>query len=173
LTAQDGERGAQLTELRGERVVIVPAGSEHAERLRELRAHPEVARWWGPPPRDWPLGPEPDVERFAIVAGAELVGAIQFWEETDPGSRYADVDIFIGRESQGLGLGTEAMRLIVHHLVEDRGHHRVTLSTAVDNARAIHVYEKVGFRPVGVTRKSSLNELSGEWEDELLMEYVV
>ena len=48
-----------------------------------------------------------------------------------------------------------------------------TLSTAVANARAIRVYEKVGFRPVGVTRKSNLNELSGEWEDELLMEYVV
>jgi aminoglycoside 6'-N-acetyltransferase len=173
LTAQDGERGAQLTQLRGERVVIVPAGSEHAERLRELRAHPEVARWWGPPPRDWPLGPEPDIERFAILLEGEPVGALQFWEETDPGLRHADVDILIAHDSQDRGLGTEAMRVIVRHLVEERGHHRVTLSTAVDNARAIHVYEKVGFRPVGVTRKSSLNELSGEWEDELLMEYVV
>jgi aminoglycoside 6'-N-acetyltransferase len=58
--------------------------------------------------------------------------------------------------------------MIVRHLVEERGHHRIRLSTAVDNARAIRVYEKVGFRPVGVTRKSNLNELSGEWEDELL-----
>jgi aminoglycoside 6'-N-acetyltransferase len=153
--------------------VIVPAGPEHAERLRELRAHPEVAHWWGRPPDGWPLGPEPHIERFAIVADGEAVGAVQFWEESDPGSRCADVDIFVAPESQGRGLGTEAMRLIVRHLVEDRGHHRVTLSTAVDNARAIHLYEKAGFRPVGVTRKSSLNELSGEWEDELLMEYVV
>ena len=59
------------------------------------------------------------------------------------------------------------------HLVEDRGHHRITLSTAVDNARAIHVYEKIGFRQVGVTRKSDLDARTGEWRDELLMEYVV
>ena len=153
--------------------MIVPAGAEHAGRLRDLRAHPEVARWWDPPAGEWPLGPEPDIERFAILADGEPVGVVQFWEESDPGSRYADVDIFVGPERQGRGLGTEAMQLIVRHLIEDRGHHRVTLSTAVDNARAIHVYEKVGFRPVGVTRKSSLNEATGEWRDELLMEYVV
>ena len=152
---------------------IEPVRSEHAERLRELRAHPAVARWWDPPPDEWPLGPEHGVERCAILVDGELAGAIQFWEETDPGCRYADVDIFLGPEHQGRGLGTEALGMIVRQLIEERGHHRITLSTAVDNARAIHVYEKVGFRPVGVTRKSNLNERSGEWEDELLMEYVV
>ena len=110
---------------------------------------------------------------FALLVEGEPAGALQYWEESDPDSRYADVDILIGPDHQDRGLGTEAMRLIVRHLVEDRGHHRITLSTAVDNARAIHVYEKVGFRPVGVTRKSHLDERSGEWQDELLMEYVV
>ena len=162
-----------MEELRGERVTIVPAGPENAERLRELRIDPEVARWWDPPPDDWPLAGESGLQVFAIVVGGEPAGALQFWEESDPGSRYADVDILLGPGHQDRGLGTEAMRLIVRHLVEDRGHHRVTLSTSVDNARAIHVYEKVGFRPVGVTRKSSFNEVSGEWQDELLMEYVV
>jgi aminoglycoside 6'-N-acetyltransferase len=159
--------------LRGERVTIVPAAPENAERLRELRTDPEVARWWDPPPGEWPLADEPDFQVFAILVNGAPAGALQFWEESDPGSRHADVDIFLGPDHQGAGLGTEAMRLIVRHLVEERGHHRVTLSTAVNNARAIHVYEKVGFRPVGVTRKSSLDELSGEWRDELLMEYVV
>jgi aminoglycoside 6'-N-acetyltransferase len=159
--------------LRGERVVIVPAGPEHAARLRELRAHPEVARWWDPAPEGWPLAPDLGDFHFAIVLGGEVIGAIQFWEEPDPGSRHADVDILLGPDHQDRGLGTEAMRTIVRHLVEERGHHRVTLSTAVDNARAIRVYEKVGFRPVGVTRKSNFSEFKGEWEDELLMEYVV
>jgi aminoglycoside 6'-N-acetyltransferase len=65
------------------------------------------------------------------------------------------------------------MRAVVHHLIEDRGHHRITLGTSVDNARAIHVYEKVGFRRVGVMRKAALSHISGEWEDEFLMELVV
>jgi aminoglycoside 6'-N-acetyltransferase len=162
-----------MEELRGERVTIVPAVPQNAERLRELRTEPAVARWWDPPPDGWPLAAEPGFQVFAILVDGEPAGAIQFWEEPDPGSRFADVDIFLGPDHQGRGLGTEAMRLIVRHLIDDRGHHRVTLSTAVDNARAIHVYEKVGFRTVGVTRKSSLDELSGEWRDELLMEYVV
>jgi RimJ/RimL family protein N-acetyltransferase len=38
---------------------------------------------------------------------------------------------------------------------------------------AIRSYEKVGFRRVGVLRKSSRNSVTGEWEDELLMELVV
>ena len=162
-----------MEELRGERVVIVRAGTEHAERLRELRTHPEVARWWDAPPDGWPLAEEPGLRVFALLVEGEPAGALQYWEESDPGSRYADVDILIGPDHQDRGLGTEAMRLIVRHLVEDRGHHRITLSTAVDNARAIHVYENVGFLPVGVTRKSNFSERTGDWEDELLMEYVV
>jgi len=168
-----GRAGARRTELRGERVVVVPVEPEHAERLRELRAHPEVARWWDPPPEGWPLGPEPDFERFAILLDGEPVGALQFWEEPEADLRHADLDIFLGPDHQDQGLGTEAMGVMIRHLIEGRGHHRITLSTAVDNARAIRVYEKLGFRRVGVTRKSQRRAETGEWEDELLMEYVV
>jgi aminoglycoside 6'-N-acetyltransferase len=155
------------------RLQIEPVRPEHAERLRELRTHPEVARWWDSPPGDWPLSADPNDFHFAIMVDGEPIGAIQFWEEPDPGGRHADVDILLGPDHHDRGLGTEAMRMMLRHLIEDRGHHRVTLSTAVDNARAIRVYEKVGFRPVGVMRKSGFNEFKGEWEDELLMEYVV
>jgi aminoglycoside 6'-N-acetyltransferase len=132
-----------------------------------------VARWWNPAPDDWPLEEEPDLHRLAVVVDGELAGYIQFWEDPDPSSRHADVDIFLGPDAQGRGLGTEAMRAVVRHLIEDRGHHRITLGTSVDNARAIRVYEKVGFRKVGVLRKATRRHLSGEWEDELLMELVV
>ena len=154
-------------------VVLEPVRPEHAERLRALRSSPEVARWWDPAPPGWPLEAEPSLEKLAIVVNGELAGYIQFEEELDETFRHADVDIFLGPQSQGRGLGTEAMRMIVRHLIEDRGHHRVTLSTSVDNARAIRVYEKVGFRRVGVMRKASRSHVSGEWEDDLLMEYVV
>jgi aminoglycoside 6'-N-acetyltransferase len=162
-----------LSGLRGERVVLEPVRPEHAERLRELRSSLEVARWWDSPPEGWPLEVDPEDHYFTIMAGDEIVGYLQFWEDPDPSGRHADVDIFLGAGGQERGLGTETMRLIIRHLIEDRGHHRITLSTAVENERAIHVYEKVGFRRVGVTRKSSLNEATGEWGDEFLMEYVV
>jgi aminoglycoside 6'-N-acetyltransferase len=153
--------------------VLEPVRPEHAERLRALRSSPEVARWWDPAPPGWPLEAEPSLEKLAIVVDGELAGYIQFEEELDETFRNADVDIFLGPETQGRGLGTEAMRMIVRHLIEERGHHRVTLSTSVANTRAIRAYEKVGFRRVGVMRKASRSHVSGEWEDELLMEYVV
>jgi aminoglycoside 6'-N-acetyltransferase len=155
-----------------DRLALEPVRPEHADRLRELRRTPEVVRWWNPAADDWPLVEEADLHRFAVVVDGELAGYIQFWEDPDPSSRHADVDIFLGPDAQGRGLGTEAMRAVVRHLIEDRGHHRITLSTSVDNARAIHVYEKVGFRKVGVLRKATRSHLSGEWEDELLMELV-
>jgi aminoglycoside 6'-N-acetyltransferase len=159
--------------IEGERLVLEPVGPEHAGRLVELRRTPEVTRWWNTPPEGWPLKDEPDMAALAIVVDGEVVGYLQFWEDPDPDSKHADVDIFLGPGAQDRGLGSEAMRTVVRHLIEERGHHRITLSTAVDNARAIHVYEKLGFRHVGVMRKASRRHRTGEWEDELLMELVV
>jgi aminoglycoside 6'-N-acetyltransferase len=154
-------------------IMLEPVRPEYAERLREMRRSPEVARWWDPAPDGWPLEPEPGLEKRTVIVDGELAGYIQFEEELDESWRHADVDILLGPASQDRGLGTEAMRMILRYLIEERGHHRVTLSTSVDNARAIRVYEKVGFRRVGVTRKAYRSHISGEWEDELLMEYVV
>jgi aminoglycoside 6'-N-acetyltransferase len=157
----------------GERLVLEPVRAEHAERLRRLRATPEVARWWEPAPDGWPLDPEPELQKLALLVDGEVARYVQFWEEPDPTGRHADVDVFLGPGEQDRGLGTEAMRAVVRHLVEDRGHHRITLGTSVDNTRAINVYETVGFRRVGVMRKAALSHLSGEWEDEFPMELVV
>jgi aminoglycoside 6'-N-acetyltransferase len=155
------------------RLSLVPVRPEHTDRLRALRRAPEVGRWWDPPPDGWPLTPEADLHKLTVLVDGEVAGYVQFWEEPDPDSRHADVDIFLGPDTQGRGLGTEAMRTVVRFLIDDRGHHRVTLGTSVDNTRAIRCYEKVGFRRVGVMRKAVRSHLTGEWEDELLMEYVV
>jgi aminoglycoside 6'-N-acetyltransferase len=153
-------------------VGLDPLEREHAERLRELRAAPEVSRWWGPPEEGWPLEAGDELTRLVVTLGEEVVGFVQVFEEPDPDSRYADADIFIAPERQDQGLGTEAFGLVLTHLLDERGHHRVTLTTSPDNARAIRVYEKLGFRRVGVLRRSQRIQPFGEWEDELLMELV-
>jgi aminoglycoside 6'-N-acetyltransferase len=158
---------------RSEKLVLEPTRPEHAERLRALRGTPEVARWWDGPEEGWPLTAEPDLHKLTILFDGEVAGFVQYWEEPDPSGRHADVDIFLGPGHQDRGLGTEAMRTVVRHLIDERGHHRITLGTSVDNARAIRAYEKIGFRTVGVMRKAALSHLTGEWEDEYLMEYVV
>jgi aminoglycoside 6'-N-acetyltransferase len=157
----------------GDGLVLEPIRPEHWDRLRELRATPEVVRWWEPAPQGWPQRTLEPVEQLTVLVDGEVAGYVQFAEEADPDARHADVDIFLGPEHQGRGLGTEALRLVVRHLIEERGHHRITLSTSPDNARAIRSYEKAGFRRVGVMRKAARSWVTGEWDDELLMELVV
>ena len=50
-----------------------------------------------------------------------------------------------------------------------RGHHRLTIDPAADNAKAIRSYERVGFRPVGIMRRYERG-LDGTWHDGLLMD---
>jgi aminoglycoside 6'-N-acetyltransferase len=101
-----------------------------------------------------------------------LAGFVQFSEEPHEDYRHADVDILLATRFQGRGLGTDAMRTVMRYLIEQRGHHRITLGTWPHNTRAIHVYEKLGFRRIGITRLSERGD-DGTWHDELLMEYVV
>jgi aminoglycoside 6'-N-acetyltransferase len=62
------------------------------------------------------------------------------------------------------------VRRIVRHLIDDRGHHRITIDPATENAAAIRAYEKAGFQPVGVMRRSERDTGGGGWHDSLLME---
>jgi aminoglycoside 6'-N-acetyltransferase len=106
---------------------------------------------------------------FTILAEGTIAGSIQYAEETDPDYRHAGVDLFVSARFQGRGIGTDALRAVLTYLVDDLGHHRVIIDPAVENARAIHVYEKLGFRRVGVMRRYERGS-DGEWRDGLLME---
>ena len=159
--------------LTGTEVTLRVLAPEDAEVLRDIRAEPAVARWWGPSEVDFPLGDEPDVDRYTILLADRPIGMIQFSQEVNPEYRWADVDIFIASTHQGRGLGSDAMRTLIHHLQTDLGHHRITLTTSPENHRAIHIYEKLGFRKVGILRLSTRDPMANEWVDELLMELVI
>jgi aminoglycoside 6'-N-acetyltransferase len=157
--------------LRGERVLLRPGRPENADRLLQIRTEPEVVRWWGSTDieeiREEFIGRD---EAFVIeVEGEEVVGAIQYHEENDPMYRHAGMDIFLTTPRHGEGLGTEALRVLARYLFEERGHHRLTIDPAADNAAAIRAYEKVGFRRVGIMREYERGP-EGNWHDGLLMD---
>jgi aminoglycoside 6'-N-acetyltransferase len=158
--------------LRGENVVLRPVVPDDVERLVAIQAQPGIARWWGPPDeaklrRKAEATDDPQV--FAVEANGELVGLIQYHEENAPDFRHAGIDIFLAERVHGLGLGTDAVRTLARYLIGERGHHRLTIDPAADNAVAIRVYEKVGFRPVGVMREHWRSP-DGTWRDGLLMD---
>jgi aminoglycoside 6'-N-acetyltransferase len=154
--------------LRGPRVELVPVAPEHRERLRELRLEPEVLRWWHDLEDDWPA-PEPNTVSYTVRLDGDIAGFAQWWEEPEPTFRHAGIDVFLDPAVHGRGLGTEVVRLLCAHLVDEHGFHRVVIDPEVANEVAIACYVKVGFRPVGVMRRYERDRF-GEWKDGLLMD---
>ena len=159
-------------ELTGELVALRPLAAEDVETLRAIVAMPDVLRWWGRQDESFPLDDEPEATRFAILVDGAVAGMIQYGEEDDPDFRHAWIDVFLDPALRGRGLGTDAVRTLARHLLDDRGHHRVTIDPAVANTAAVRSYEKAGFRPVGVMRKGWRGP-DDVWHDMLLMELVV
>jgi aminoglycoside 6'-N-acetyltransferase len=151
-------------------IVLRALVATDARELRRIRATPEVARWWGPPEDEFPLGDEDDVTRMTIEVDGAVAGMVQFGEEVDPKYRHASIDLFLDPALHGRGIGTEVVRRVVRLLIDERGHHRITIDPAADNAAAIRAYEKVGFRPVGVMRRYERDVDGDGWHDGLLME---
>jgi aminoglycoside 6'-N-acetyltransferase len=152
-------------------LTLRPLSAADVEGLLELLDEPSISEWWG-------ALDDPDHEReglindgtaFAIDVDGALAGWLGFNEENEPDYRYASLDILLAPAAQDRGLGPRALRLAIDWLASERGHHRFTIDPALANERAIAAYAKVGFRPVGVTRKSERGR-DGVWRDGLLMD---
>jgi aminoglycoside 6'-N-acetyltransferase len=159
--------------LEGERVRLRPLELHDVPRLAELAAAPEVSTWWPgltvDELREKVEAPEPSVQAFAVEVDSDVVGLAEIWEETDPEYRHAGIDLFLGRDWQGRGLGVDTVRTLARHLTRDLGHHRVTIDPAAANERAIRAYERAGFKRVGVMREYE-RAPDGTWHDGLLMD---
>ena len=141
--------------------------------LARIRATPEVYRYWRGGD-DLVAAVEEDLaERgitpYVIEIAGVAVGWIQWQAEEEPDYRHASIDIYVDPAYRGRGIGTDAVRTVARHLFAEHGHHRIEIDPAADNAAAIRSYTKVGFRPVGMTRRSERGP-DGTWHDSLLMD---
>jgi aminoglycoside 6'-N-acetyltransferase len=151
---------------------LEPLGAEHVDDLRRIRAEPGVLRWFDPPEDDFPLADEPGLTRFAVIVDGAVAGMVQYGEELDPKYKSASIDLFLDPAVHGRGIGTAVVTEVVRILVEERGHHRITMDPAVDNEAGIRTFTKVGFRPVGVMRRYERVADGRGWHDGLGMELV-
>jgi aminoglycoside 6'-N-acetyltransferase len=151
-------------------VLLRPLAEGDEAELRRIHATPEVSRWWDVPSEGFPWTDEPESTRLTIEVDGAVAGMVQFTEELEPRYRHAAIDLFVDPAMHGRGLGTEAVRSVVRHLIDDLGHHRITIDPATANGAAIRAYEKVGFKPVGIMRRSERDVGGGGWHDCLLME---
>ena len=165
--------GEIVPTLRGEQVVLRPIRLDDRESLFGVLTDPTVVAVWDTRGAensvDELLAGEEGWTVWAIEVDGEFAGSIQASEEDDGDYRHAGIDVFMSARFQGRGLGTDAVRTLARYLIEVRGHHRLTIDPAADNARAIHTYEKVGFKPVGVLRRYERGA-DGTFHDGLLMD---
>jgi aminoglycoside 6'-N-acetyltransferase len=166
------DAGGPTPVLTGERVTLRPGRPGDVEQLLRIHNEPAVWRWWrDAEPDDVAadlLGRDGD-QLLVIELHGQVIGGIQYGEETDPDYRHAGIDIFVATAAQGRGLGSEAIRVLAGYLIHERGHHRLVIDPAADNDRAIRCYAAVGFQPVGIMRRYERGS-DGSWHDGLLMD---
>ena len=142
-----------------------------AAPLAAVLADPEITPWWGNYDEERVRAEMAggDSYMLAVELEGELIGVVQVSEETDPDYPSAGLDIAIRSDHHGRGLGREALRVAIEHLIRERGHHRFTIDPATANQRAIRSYAALGFQPVGVMRRAE-RAPDGNWRDALLMD---
>jgi aminoglycoside 6'-N-acetyltransferase len=158
--------------LHRDKVTLRRAVLADMDAMVAIRAMPEVRQRW----RGEDLAAEfiddinsTDLHLLAVLLDGEIVGGIQWAEETDPDYRHATVDIYLRPDVHGQGIGPDAIRTLANHLFNACSHHRISIDPAADNTAAIRCYTKVGFQPVGILRHYERGP-NGDWHDALLMD---
>jgi aminoglycoside 6'-N-acetyltransferase len=158
--------------LEGDRVRLRPLAPEDAGRLAEIGTEPEVSRWWPDITVDELRAKaegRDDATAFAVEHRGNVIGLVQFAEEENEEYRHANIDLFLTTSVHNRGLGRDTVRTLARWLIDERGHHRITIDPTLANEKAVRCYETVGFRRVGVLRRY-WRDPNGEWQDGLLLD---
>jgi phosphinothricin acetyltransferase len=104
---------------------------------------------------------------------AETDGSITGWGSLNvfnarPAYRFvADFSVYVERGWRGRGVG----RVLLARLVElgrEHGYHKLVLSAFPFNPNGMALYEKMGFRTVGIYKEQG--QLDDRWVDTIVME---
>ena len=79
----------------------------------------------------------------------------------------ADFSMYVERTWRGRGVGRVVLETLIE-LAHAHGFHKLVLSAFPFNAPGMALYEKLGFRTVGIYREQGL--LDGKWVDTIVME---
>ncbi len=168
------------TGIQGERVLLRALTHADSETLRGFVNDPEVMQYsnnYGPvhegqqaqwmasalssPGATWFGICDAQTEGFPLIGTCCLV-------DFDPIARSIELRIRLGhRPSWGRKFGQEACRLLLRYGFEERNLERIWLRVFSGNARAIRLYEKLGFTTEGVLRCAAY--IKGQWQDVHLM----
>ena len=168
--------------LRGERVTLRPMTYADAPSLMRWGSDADFAWFqWGRSPGRWSddASAREWMDRFAQRSGmlftiehdGRAIGQANY-RDWQPKAKSAEVGIGIGEKALwSKGLGREALALLVRHLVDDLGAHRVNLHVLAYNDRAISSYKAAGFEVEGIEKDAVMTD-RGFYADDVAMAYI-
>lgn len=174
-------KSLQPPRLKGRKVTLRPVERTDISLIKKWLNDPEVMRYWGGVTRTvddeeaagWVerfLGANPGLAAVIIEADGAPAGFIEIsGQPDDPNYGHkVEVDICIGEPARwDQGLGADALLTLLLWFFTETPAVRVFLQPRVANERAVHVYEKVGFRREGVLRSGEM--IDGELFDTVMM----
>ena len=110
------------------------------------------------------------------VLVAELDGKVVGWgslNQFNPRKAYdfvADFSVYVERAWRGKGVGGGLLRALIAR-AKQLDYHKLVLSAFPWNAAGMALYQRYGFRTVGIYKEQGL--LDGEWVDTIIMEKIL
>lgn len=154
-----------------------PRPQDVAERLA-LGHSPEIVRMFGDDPntipplteeaaKRWVAGLSEHPHAWVVEHDDRMLGAIRL-DALDEHDRRARLAVGLYDPNKlGMGLGREAIRLVLKHAFQELGLHRISLRVVAYNIRAIRCYSACGFVEEGREREAAF--VAGEWHDDVIM----
>jgi len=176
----EGERPQDEALLRGPRVRLRPLERADLPRYQELFSDPGINLLYGglgvPEnlnrlQRRFDAGEFDTTDRFLLLvieAESTLIGAMVLRNTENLPSRSATFGIIIGDSAYlGRGYGAEASTLLLDYAFGVLGYHKINLDLFEYNARALAMYERLGFVVEGRRRENHWSR--GRFWDDILM----
>ncbi|RVU55713.1 GNAT family N-acetyltransferase [Anaerosphaera multitolerans] len=104
--------------------------------------------------------------RFVVEEKGVFAGIVEL-VELDYIHRNCEIQVIITDKFKGMGLAEKSMIEIVSYAFDILNMHKVYLYVDTDNKKAIHIYEKLGFKEEGYLREHFYT--MGEYKDSFMM----
>lgn len=115
------------------------------------------------------------VEKTFIICRSDdgtPIGDITY-RHWDRRNRSAEVGLEIAEIGErGKGYGCDALRCFIDFMFRFLNLNRVELKTLADNVRAKSLYEKLGFRTIGIIRQAVFDSRTGRYSDYIYMDLI-
>ena len=119
--------------------------------------------------RQWLAARSPRHPVIVAEAGGQVVGwgSLNVFNPRKAYDYVVDLSVYVERGCRGKGVGSRLLTRLIE-LARELGYHKLVLSAFPSNAGGMALYQKLGFRTVGIYKEQG--KLDGKWVDTIIME---